>query len=355
MIWGERVFLTSSDPETAHLTIHCFATTDGSELWHKTFESAKHHLHRNNTYASSTIAADEKQIYATFANEENTWLVALNHDGQDVWKRNFGPYVSTHGFGLSPSLVDDKVVLIDSQQASKLEPGQQPGISRVIAVNKTDGANAWETPITDKRACYGVPCQFKTSDDVTSLIGLNSVHGFFSIDPKTGEINWTTPGTFEKRIVASPLIAGNMVFASEGSGGGGNILVAMKLDLDNPKAPPQEAYRIPKASYVPSPVVVKDLVFMFSDKGILSCHDRSTGEEHYRQRIGRSFSGSPVATSTHVYCIAENGDIHVVDASKTFGHRIADRLNDPSRSTPAITGNRIYFRTEKHLWALGEI
>jgi len=352
IVWGDRIFLTSSDPETARLTIHCISDADGKELWHKEFQSATHHLHSKNDFASSTLAADEKHIYAAYANEENTWLIALDHDGNEKWKRNFGSYVSSHGFGSSPIVHRDKVILMNSQQTAQLKPGQQPGKSALIAVNADDGANVWSTPFEDNRVCYGVPCVLKTSDGKSSLICANTVHGYFSVDVDSGNINWTTPDSFSKRVVASPVIAGDLILDTAGSGGGGNYLVAIGLNMDSSATPPEEVYRIKAASYVPSPIAIGDLLFMFNDKGIVMCHDLATGEEHYRKRIAKGFSASPVANANHVYCLSENGDVHVIAVDKEFQHHVAASLNDSSRSTPAISGNRIYFRTEGRLLAI---
>lgn len=352
IVWGERIFLTTSNPETAHLTIHCISATDGKTLWHKEYASTRHHLHSNNSFASSTLAADENNIYAAFANQQNTWLIALDHDGNQQWKRNFGAYVSSHGFGSSPIVHDDKVILVNSQQTAQLDSGQQPGKSSIIAVSTLDGSDVWSTPFEDNRVCYGVPCVYSTADRKTSLIVANTVHGYFSVNIDSGKLNWTTPDSFHKRIVASPVIADDLILNTAGSGGGGNYLVAARLDPDSSLSPPKEVYRIQKASYVPSPIAVGDLIFMFADKGIVSCHDLSTGAEHFRRRIAKGFSGSPVANGSHVYCMSENGDVHVVAVAKEFEHHIAARLNDPTRSTPTIVGNRIYFRTNGKLFAL---
>ena len=352
IVWGDRIFLTSADPETAELSILCLSTKDGSKLWQQEFASTKHHQHRNNDFASSTLAADESHIYAAFANDQNTWLLALDHDGNEQWKRNFGSYVSMHGFGTSPIVHGDKVFLLDSQQSQGLKPDQQPGESRIIALNAADGADAWTTPFEDIRACYGVPCIFKMTNGKELLIGVNTVKGYFGVDVENGHVEWTTPNSFDKRIVASPVIAGGMLLDTAGSGGGGNYLVAVRPDPDSEQNPPTEAYRIQKASYVPSPIAVGDLIFMFGDKGIVSCHDLATGAEHYRKRIAKGFSGSPVANSSHVFCIAEDGDVHVVAAAKNFEHHIAASLDDPSRSTPAIIGDRMYLRTESKLFAI---
>lgn len=354
VISGDRVFLTSSDPETAELTMLCLSSDDGQELWQKKFESRKHHLHSKNTFASATLAADEQYVYCAFANEQHTWLVALSHQGEEKWKRDFGTYVSSHGFGSSPIVHRDKVILVDSQQATKLKQGKKPGVSRVIAVNVSDGSDAWQTPLETTRVCYGVPCVYQNARGTDELIGANTGNGFYSIDLETGKMNWQTGDTFTKRVVASPVLAGDLVLTTAGSGGGGNYLVAMKLNGDM-TTPPVEAYRIQNASYVPSPVVVGDLLFMFSDKGIVACYDVETGNLHWKKRASKGFNGSPVATKDHVYAIDEAGNIHVVSAQKEPQLEIVASMEQTARSTPAIVGDRIYFRSNSRLWALGPI
>ena len=354
VVRGERLFLTSSDPETAELTVLCLSVENGQELWQKKFESSKHHLHSKNTYASSTLAVDGQHVYVAFANEQHTWLIALTHLGEEKWERDFGTYVSSHGFGNSPMVYRDKVILINSQQADKLKPGQKPGVSRVIAVNASDGNDAWQRPLEAKRVCYGVPCIYKNAGGADQLIGANTCNGFYSIDPETGKMNWQTGDTFSMRVVASPLVAEDLVITTTGSGGGGNYLVAMRLSADA-TTPPVEVYRIQSASYVPSPVVVGDLLFMFTDKGIVNCHDVKTGDLHWKKRASKGFNGSPVATKDYVYAVDEAGNIHVVAAQKEPLLEIVASMEQPARSTPAIVGNRIYFRSNSRLWALGPI
>ncbi len=353
IIWEGRVFLTSSDPQSAELTVLCLTADKGQELWQKKFESRKHHLHSKNTFASATLAADEQHVYVAFANEQQTWLVALTHQGQEKWQRDFGTYVSSHGFGNSPMVYQDKVILVNSQQATNLKDDQKPGVSRVIAVNASDGRDVWQTPLETRRVCYGVPCIHQSASGTDQLIGANTGNGFYSINLETGEMNWQTGDTFTKRVVASPVLAGDLVIATAGSGGGGNYLVAMRLGADA-TTPPVEAYRIQSASYVPSPVVVDDLLFMFSDKGIVSCYDLETGKLYWKKRASKGFNGSPVATKSHLYATDEAGNIHVVAAQKEPKLEIVASMEEASRSTPAIAGDRIYFRSHARLWALGK-
>jgi outer membrane protein assembly factor BamB len=197
-----------------------------------------------------------------------------------------------------------------------------------------------------------VPCIYRSAVTSDQLIGANTGNGFYGVDLDTGKMNWQTGETFRKRVVASPILTGDLVITSCGSGGGGNYLVAMRLSADA-TTPPVEAYRIRSASYVPSPIVVEDLLFLFSDKGIVSCYDVQTGELNWKKRASKGFYGSPVATKHHVYAIDEAGNIHVVSAQKKPELKIVASMEQPARSTPAIAGDRIYFRSSSRLWALG--
>ena len=351
VIWGDRIFVSSSDPDTAEMMVLCLAADDGRTLWQRDFPSAKHHLHPQNSFASSTLAVDDQHVYVTFANTDHTWLIALSHDGKDAWKRDFGRFVSSHGYGASPMVYDGKVILFDSQQAVRLKPNQQPGSSRMIAVSSVDGSTVWETPLNTTRVCYGVPCVAKQKDGTPELVCANTGNGFFAIDPDNGKLKWSTNDTFSMRVVASPVLSDGLLLCSAGSGGGGNYLAAVAIDSVSENGP-KELYRIPSSSYVPSPVVVDDLLFLFTDRGIASCHDVLTGKQHWKKRVSKGFSGSPVATKDNVYVIDQAGSIHVVAVSKEPQVSVADSMKQTSRSTPAISGNRIYFRSDSKLFAL---
>ena len=38
------------------------------------------------------------------------------HNGDDVWRINLGPFKSEHGFGTSPIVVDDMVIITNDQE-----------------------------------------------------------------------------------------------------------------------------------------------------------------------------------------------------------------------------------------------
>jgi outer membrane protein assembly factor BamB len=117
---------------------------------------------------------------------------------------------------------------------------------------------------------------------------------------------------------------------------------------------PALAYKIDKsAPYVPTPVACGDLVFLWSDKGVVTCIDAATGEMHYRKRVGGNYSGSPVCVAGRLYCIAEDGEVVVLAASKKFEQLARNPLGDDSRATPAVADGKMYLRTYHALVSLG--
>ena len=158
---------------------------------------------------------------------------------------------------------------------------------------------------------------------------------------------WEYDHAFDKRSVSSPVIAGDIILGSCGSGGGGSFVTAVKVNGENPVL----AYNIRKsAPYVPTPIARDGLAWLWSDGGILTCIDVQTGEVKFQERVGGNFFGSPIWVDGRLYAVATNGDLVVVEASDTFKmlHRYA--LGETCHTTPAVALGRMFIRTEKHLW-----
>lgn len=348
-IWGDRAFLLSADPESATRFMLCLDTTNGKILWTRKYESSPHHLHARSSYASSSPAVDAERVYVGWSAPEETTLLALRHDGRDAWKLNLGPWVSQHGFGTSPMLYKDMVILSNSQQARRLKQGQKPGDSFLLAFDRKTGREKWRLPRKSVNVCYSTPCIYAPpGGGPDQLIQISTGNGMYSVNPQTGKENWSLD-LFKMRTVSSPVIAGGLLFGTTGSGGGGNYLVAVR-----PGAEPKEVYRIKTAApYVPAPVAYKDLLFLWYDRGILTCIDSKTGKVHYRERLRGGFSGCPVVAGDKVYCIREDGVLMCVAASKEFKLLGETPLGEESRATPAIAGDKMLLRTYSHLICVG--
>jgi outer membrane protein assembly factor BamB len=349
VLWGDKIFLLSADPETATRFVLCYSAVDGRQLWQREFPSQTHHLHKRNTYASSTPCVDDQRVYVAWSDPSRVTLMALDHDGNDVWDQDLGTWTSQHGFGSSPIRFEDLVILSNSQQAEQLEPGQTPGQTSLCAFDAETGKMRWRSLRKTVRVCYFTPCIGRRPDGAPELICTSTADGVYSLDPRTGEENWKVADAFRMRVVSSPLLTDGIVFGSTGSGGGGNYVAAVQTG-ENPRL----LYQIDRsAPYVPTVVAKDGLAFLFYDKGTATCIDVRSGTVHWRERLSSGFSGSPIIAEEKLYVIDDDGNVHVLAVSKEFRDLGVNPLGEPTRSTPAVAGGRLYFRTLSRLFSLG--
>jgi outer membrane protein assembly factor BamB len=347
VVWGDKIFLMSADPDTATRYVLCIGAADGKILWQRDFSSEPHHLHTRSSFASCTPAVDEERVYVAWSTPAKTSFMAFTHGGETVWDLDLGTWQSQHGFGASPIVYQDLVILFNSQQANQLKEGEKPGQSFMMAFDKKSGKEIWRRERVSVNVCYSVPCIMQ-GDSGDELICTSTGDGVFSLNPRTGEENWKID-VFKMRTVASPILAGGHVFGSTGSGQGGNYIVAVK-----PGKNPEEAFRIKtQASYVPTLISYGDLVFSWFDGGIVTCFDAKTGERYWQNRMGASFSGSPIRVDDRMYCINDDGVVFCVACDKEFKPLGESPLEEASRSTPAVSGGRLYLRTYSHLISVG--
>ncbi|HBE69543.1 MAG TPA: serine/threonine protein kinase [Planctomycetaceae bacterium] len=349
VVFGQTAFLMSCDPESAKRYLQAIDLETGQQLWHKQVSGKTTHLHKKNTFASSTPAVDARAVYFTWG-DSDVYLAAFTHTGDEIWQRKLGRFVSQHGYGASPVVVGDLVVLFNSQAAERLPPGTKPGTSRIMAFDAQTGADAWTTPTTTTRACYGVPAPFRDANSgKDALLFANTGDGMFALEAATGKMLWNQPA-LEKRSVSCPVVVGDLGIGSEGSGGGGNIVFG--VDLKDPSH--RVVFRIQRAAaYVPSPIAYNGLLFSWSDRGIVGCFELPSGKPVWNKRIGGNYSSSPVIVGGKLLGISEDGLVTILAASKNFEKLGEIKLGENTKATPCVGADYLLIRTEKHLTKVG--
>jgi outer membrane protein assembly factor BamB len=216
-----------------------------------------------------------------------------------------------------------------------------------MAFDRTTGETRWSTPRTATRVSYSTPCIYRPQEGPDQLLGCNTGDGIYSLDPRTGKPNWSNP-VFDKRTVASPIVVGKLVLGSCGSGGYANNYLSA-VDVRTGK----EVYGpLKHAAYVATPITHNGLVFTYYDSGFVHCFDAQTGEKVWEKRLSRGFSGSPVLVGDRLYCIDDQGVVLVLAADREFQELARNPLGEPSRSTPAVVGERMYLRSLSQLFCV---
>jgi outer membrane protein assembly factor BamB len=341
VVWNDRIFLVSGDSDTAKRTLVCLNTADGRQVWQREYESATFSKNRDNSYGSSTPAVDRERVYFYWTTEEEVTVLALDHAGKDVWRRNLGPYKSQHGSGTSPILFQDLVIVNNDQE----------GPSSLLALDAKTGATRWKVDRRTSSASYSTPCVRQTDEGKSELIFTSTGHGITAVDPQTGRVNWEFDSAFPQRVVGSPVVADGLIVGACGTGGVGRRVVGVRPPTGG--RAPELVYELKRdIPYVPTPVYRAGLVFLWGDNGLVVCHRAATGERVWQRKISDRFYSSPICADGRLYCVSRTGIVYVLAATDKDELIATVPLGEPAFATPAVAAGVVYFRTASHLICL---
>jgi outer membrane protein assembly factor BamB len=343
VLWGDKLFVTSSEKSQGTFATICLRATDGAVLWRKEFPAPMHRLHANNDFASATPAADAHRVFVLRIEGGALVLTALTHGGESAWEFKSGAFKTEHGLGHSPIVFRNRVIFADDQDLA----------GRVVALDAESGRLVWETPRHRGRADYSTPCVLESEGHSAWLILNSHEDGICALDADTGALAWTAKGVLDKRSVSSPVVAAGLLTSSCGSGGGGNYLVALRPpDQTGPN--PSIAYEIRRsAPYVTTPLALGEWLFLWSDGGIVTCVQAATGSIHWQERVGGNYFSSPICVDGKLYGTSTTGQVVALSASSEFKELGRSSLGEAAHATPAVADGRIYFRTLSQVMAIG--
>jgi len=358
IVWGDKVFLTSSLTEKNRRILLCLDRLSGQTVWQRdVVQSPPETIHRLNSRASGTPATDGRQVYVTFMRAEGDKVIAPNVgserlitpgkiivaaydlDGNEKWKTNVGDFVSAHGFNTCPVLFEDLVIL----------NGDHDGDAYLVALDRQSGRERWRTRRENKTRSYVTPI-IREINGCTQMI-LSGSLCVASYDPRNGKRHWIVDGPTEQ-FVASVVYDGKYVFATGGyperhtlairPGGKGNVTDT------------HIAWRTTRgAAYVPSPIISGRYLLMVADSGIASCFEARTGKRYWMERLPGGHSPSPVSADGLVYFVSDQGVTTVIRPSETFAVIAKNELGEPVSASPAISQGQIFLRTHQHLYCIG--
>ncbi len=346
VIWGDRLFVLTALDGGKERTLLCLSKTDGRELWQKSYVLPTHRPgNKNSGYANTSAVVDAERVIASFVSADHYWVRAFDHAGKELWSRDLGPFSSQHGHGASPMIFERTVIVANDQD----------GESFVVALDLKTGAEVWKSPRGVGRnpniaAAYCTPVTHTRADGSVELLLTSQSLGVSSINPRTGAANWSAP-VYDKRMVASPIVAGDLAIGSCGSGAGSaNYLSAIKLGGQGDVSKTHVAYTLKRATpYVPTPLYQDGRLYLISDAGFASAIEAATGREIWSERLRAEFFASPVLIDGKIYCATTKGEMIVIAAGDEFKELARNPLGEGTHSTPCVDGGRIYMKTFTHL------
>lgn len=346
IVWGDHVFITSSEDGGAIRRLICLDAKTGKQRWTQSIGMNRDKpVNAKGGNASSTPATDGERVYVLFSDKENYLVGAYNFAGDLLWRRNLGSYESQHCLGVSPIVVDDMVIVCNDQD----------GPSSIFALDKKTGSTRWVTPraFRGQSTSYSTPIVIREPNQPAQLICASGATGISSLDLQTGALNWQSE-EFPLRTVASPVYGAGLLIASCGQGGRYGVLqIAVDPRTLDEQGRPKVVWKREKLiPYVPTPIVYGDHLYEWSDEGIVVCVDLKTGIDVWTKRLGGKYSGSLLCIDGKIYAVDEGGKVTVIEAGPQFKELGSADLGDSTYSTPAVANGRLYLRTFSRLKCL---
>ena len=133
-VWGKLVFLNSSADKGKTRKVICVDAKTGKVNWSRAYPSKTHKTHRFNSFASSTPALDEQNVYSVWGHSTELKVCAHTHGGKLLWEKDLGGVKGGHGFAVSPIVFEDLLIVPNDQ-----EKGAEPTTPWIARPGKSDG------------------------------------------------------------------------------------------------------------------------------------------------------------------------------------------------------------------------
>ena len=332
VIVGDRIFITAaSGHEQKQLHVICLATEDGARIWERKFwATGRTMCHQKTCVAAPSPASDGKSLFALYSSND---LVALDLEGNVLWMRGLTldyPNASNSlGLSSSPIVADATLVIQIENDSESFAAGLDvaTGLNR-WKIDRPKGAN-WTSPVL-------------LTLDSAPVAALQSRSGVLGVHPSTGS------PVFEFQsgasTIPSSVPSGDILFVpSQG-------LTAVRPGTsggDTAKIWNEGGQRPGTAS----PIAIGDRVYTINGAGVLSCANAENGERLWRLRLKGPFSASPVSSGSHLYVFNEKGVGQCVDLAGETGQIVSELdLGETILSTPSLSDNALYVRSDETLW-----
>jgi len=160
VLTATRIFVTAHTPEKEQyeLFVICLDRQSGKELWRREVpRTLKGRLQNVNGPASPSPVTDGSSVYVLL---QDFGLMAFGADGTERWRLPLGPFNMFYGFGASPILVGDTLIL----------PVDQDIDSYLLAVDTRSGKIRWKVDRPGVISGYSTPTVYKPKSGPTQVI-----------------------------------------------------------------------------------------------------------------------------------------------------------------------------------------
>ncbi|MBX3395426.1 MAG: PQQ-binding-like beta-propeller repeat protein [Phycisphaerae bacterium] len=346
-----------SEPGGKDVLLICINKKDGTERWRRTLCDGNRFYAKHNM-ASPSPVTDGRHVWVM----TGTGLVAAyDFEGQRIWSRDlqkeYGDFGLYWGYASSPLLYKDALVVQVLNGATNDNP------SYLMAIDRLTGKTKWKVErktdaVAECPDAYTTPTRLNVGD--REFIVVSGADYVTAHDVKDGTEVWRVGGLNPEkqknyRICGSPTVVGDLVVATSRERPIVAVRVGDKGDITS--AQTAWTYLGRKGPDVPSAATDGRYLYLIHDNGFATCLEAATGREVWGpERIESGpYSASPLVADGRVYITNEDGVTTILATGPEFKRLGVNRLDGGyTLSSFAVSGKRLYLRTAKSLYCIGE-
>lgn len=347
VVWGDQIWLTTAKKNGSVIYAVCIDFDTGKVIHDITVleEPDPQRVNSLNSYATPSAVVEEGRVYVHFGTYGTACVDTAT--GKVLWRNRELHCNHFQGPVSSPVIFEDLVIV-------HLEGVD---VQFIAAIDKNTGKTLWRTdrpkeiysnlkPIVYK--AFHTPVLVEVGG--TAQLVSNGSLAVMGYDPRTGKEIWRVVYGDDNTI--SRIVTGHgLLFVNCGgvstrlwavrTGGKGDVTdthVAWKLTDD-----------VPLES---SPVLVGDLLYIVSDKGVATCLDAKTGRQIWQARLEGRYGASLIHADGRIYCFNKKGKTTVIKPGRTFEVLAESQLDGGFYASAAVAKRSFILRTKTHLYRI---
>ncbi len=281
--------------------------------------------HSTAGYSAPTPVTDGKDVFVAFG---NGLMARFDLDGNRKWLKLVEHSNASFAHSGSPVLVGDNVLI---------------HYTDLVALDRKTGAESWRLKLPTS---HGTPLVTRVGEVDVVLTPKGAL-----VRARDGKLLANGLGSCGAN---SPVRQEDIVYYVHGPA----IAVRLPASIEESvkKVPVLWKGKVKGGGYgFSSPVVHEGLLYAANDQGILTVLDAATGEPIYEERLNLRGSTYPSISlaGKRIYVSSDSGATVVLQPGREFKELARNQL-EPFRSSLVFDNKRVYIRTAKFLYCIGE-
>ena len=348
VISGSQIWLTTATGEGKSMRAVCVELGTGKllkdvEVFHLETLEPQNGL---NSYASPSPVIEAGRLYVHFGTYGTACL--STESGAILWQRRDLKLNHRVGPGSSPALWHDNLIV----------PCDGMDVDYVIGLNKQTGETVWKT---DRAYKDGKRPSLTHSSCTPLVIEVNGspqavvpgAEGVFAYDPATGKPVWQV-AYHGWSIVPRPVCGNGLVYIC--TGWGDSAIMAIRPEGAGDITAGAVAWKCSKDVPTQSSLLLTgNRLYAVTDEGVANCFDATKGAVLWRERLGGTFSASPLSAEGRVYFFDRKGQTTVVEVGDAFKVLAKNGLESGFMASPAVAENALILRTKTTLYRIQNV